>query len=99
MVPHKELEALAVAYAVTKCRSVILHCKFIVRTDSYAVKWSFTAAPENVNKRLSSFNLLVQDILPEGGKLTIEHVPGTKNLADPFSRISFPATEKNLLCL
>ena len=90
-----ELEALCVAFALTKCRHILLHKDFVVRTDSIAVKHAFTKGSEGISKRVARFGLLVQDILPQGGKLIVEHIGGHVNLADPFSRVNFPAFKED----
>lgn len=90
-----ELEGLCVAFALTKCRHMLLNKDFIVRTDSSAVKHAFTKGSEGVSKRVARFGLLIQDILPQGGKLIIEHVNSHLNFADPFSRVNFPSFKED----
>lgn len=84
-----EKESLAVCWTLKKNQHMLQNHDFVCRTDSMSVMNAFSKSGEQQSKRLGRFCLMIQDILPPDGKLKIEHTPGIRNYADPFSRIDF----------
>ena len=89
-----ELEALGMCFALMKAKYMIQGRRFVVYTDSDAVKNSLKSDVNKCSKRLTRFLIQIQDVLPASGKLDVRHIAGEKNPADPLSRTDFGPNDK-----
>ncbi len=85
------LEALAFIWACGTYNYYLSSKPFIWRSDHKALKWIFTSAKCSV-PALARYALAVEDY-----SFAIEWIPGTKMIADPFSRMVIIPTGKRAM--